>query len=72
MNTPVQIKEYQRNCHKRYKEEISYPIAYNYLYGNPINVQVPIETAVGRYMIIGAYPLAKFYIIDHYINKSLT
>jgi hypothetical protein len=57
------IKEYQQDCYERYKEDIGYTAYYRYLYGNPINVLVPIETAQKQYMIVGAYPSAKFYTV---------
>lgn len=60
----MDIKEYQRDCFKNYKMDIGYPDNYNYLYGNPINVLVPIETSINKYMIVGAYPSAKFFTID--------
>lgn len=57
------IKEYQKRCFKFYKAHIGYPLAYTYLYGTPINVQLPIETVQNKVMIVGAYPSAKFYSI---------
>lgn len=58
------IAEYQKNCFKNYKEEIGYPPDYTYLHGTPINVLVPIETALNKVMIVGAYPSAKFFTIN--------
>lgn len=58
------ITEYQKECFHNYKEEIGYPIEYTYLKGNPINVLVPIETALKKIMIVGAYPSAKFYTVN--------
>ena len=58
------IKEYQIRCYKEYKTSIGLPDKYNYLYGNPIKVHVPLETAVEGVMVIGAYPSAKFYTVD--------
>ena len=57
------ITEYQKECFSNYKRFIGYPESYAYLYGNPINVLVPIETTLNRVMIIGAYPSAKFFTI---------
>ena len=58
------IPEFQRDCFKKYKQEIKYPENYTYLYGTPINVLVPIETELNKVMIVGAYPSAKFYTIN--------
>ena len=55
------INEYQKNCFANYKPNIGYRSEYRYLYGNPINTLVPIETAVNKFMIVGAYPSAKFF-----------
>jgi len=60
----MDIKEYQRDCFKNYKTDIGYPSYYTYLYGNPLNVLVPIETTQNMFMIVGAYPSAKFFTID--------
>ncbi|MFC2093671.1 uracil-DNA glycosylase family protein [Bacteroidota bacterium] len=60
----MKIQEYQKDCFNKYKKEIDYPKSYTYLYGNPINVLVPIETAQNGVMIIGAYPSAKFFTIN--------
>jgi len=59
-----EIRKYQVDCFKNYKKDIGIPENYTYLYGNPINVLVPIETAVNQFMIVGAYPSAKFFTIN--------
>jgi hypothetical protein len=58
------IREYQKDCFKNYKKTIDYPESNKYLFGNPINVIVPIETVQNKIMIIGAYPSAKFFTIN--------
>lgn len=58
------ILEYQKDCFKKYKEEIGYPPEYKYLHGTPINVIVPIETELNKVMIVVAYPSAKFFTIN--------
>ena len=60
----MDIKEYQRKCLRNYKKSIGYPENYTYLYETPINVLVPIETALNKIMIVGAYPSAKFYTVQ--------
>lgn len=57
------LSEYQRDCFRNYKKEIVYPDSYTYLYGNPINTLVPIETALNKFMIVGAYPSARFFLL---------
>ncbi|MBN1133256.1 MAG: hypothetical protein JXR52_06195 [Bacteroidales bacterium] len=58
------ISEYQKKCYREYKSSIGYPGQYTYLYGNPVNPVVPVETVVGRVMIVGAYPSARLYTVD--------
>ena len=55
------IQQYQKKCAREYKKEIKFPKETTYLYGNPVNTVVPIETAIGKIMIIGPYPAAKLY-----------
>ncbi len=57
------IKSYQKRCFTEYKASLDLDKSYTYLYGNPVNVLVPIETAVNGYMIVGAYPSAKFFTV---------
>ena len=54
------IQEYQQRCWKQYKSDIGLPENYNYLYGNPVKVHVPVDVATGGLMIVGAYPTAQF------------
>lgn len=58
------ILDYQKDCFKKYKQEIGYPTEYTYLHGTLINVLVPIETELNKVMIVGAYPSAKFFTIN--------
>lgn len=58
------IKEYQQDCWKNYKTKIGLPENYNYLYGNPVKVHVPIDVATGGLMVVGAYPTAQFNTIN--------
>lgn len=59
-----EIRKYQVDCFLNYKKDIGISDNYTYLYGNPINVLVPVETAVNQFMIVGAYPSAKFFTIN--------
>jgi len=67
----MEIKKYQKDCFANYKREIKYPEDYTYFYGNPINVLVPIETAINGVMIVGAYPSAKFYTVNGIADTPL-
>lgn len=58
------IQEYQKRCWKNYKTDIGLPVNYNYLYGNPVKVHVPVDIATGGLMIVGAYPTAQFNTIN--------
>jgi uracil-DNA glycosylase len=66
------IQEYQQKCFSQYKKDIGYPEEYTYLYGNPINVLVPIETTKNKIMIVGAYPSAKFYTLGKITDVPLS
>lgn len=66
------IVEFQRKCFREYKSSILYPHNYTYLYGNPINVLVPIETTLNQIMVVGAYPSAKFYTVDGIADTPLS
>ena len=58
------IREYQQNCWKNYKTKIGLPENYNYIYGNPVKVHVPVDMATDGLMIVGAYPTAQFNTIN--------
>ena len=58
------IQEYQQDCWKNYKTKIGIPQNYNYLYGNPVKVHVPVDVATNGLMIVGAYPTAQFNTIN--------
>jgi uracil-DNA glycosylase len=58
------IQKYQQDCWKQYKSDIGLPENYNYLYGNPVKVHVPVDVATGGLMIVGAYPTAQFNTIN--------
>jgi len=55
------IQQYQKKCSKEYMKSISFPEESSYLYGNPVRTVVPIETAIGKIMIIGPQPAAKVF-----------
>ncbi len=58
------VQEYQQRCFREYQAAAGLPDGYSYLYGNPIQVLVPVETACGGLMIVGAYPSAKFFTVQ--------
>ena len=55
------IQQYQKKCSKEYLQSIKFPKEATYLYGNPVRTVVPIETAIGKIMIIGPQPTAKVF-----------
>lgn len=55
------IHQYQKKCFKEYIESIKFPKDTSYLHGNPVRAVVPIETAIGKVMIIGPQPAARVY-----------
>ncbi len=54
------IRSFQKRLYTDYKDALSLPTPYNYIYGNPIQPVVPLDTATGGVLIIGAYPSARF------------
>jgi uracil-DNA glycosylase len=58
------IRNYQRKCFRQYKETIGYPEERTFLYGNPVEVAVPLEVATGKAMVIGLNPAAKAYEVE--------
>ena len=65
------IQEYQQDCWKNYKTKIGIPQNYNYLYGNPVKVHVPVDVATGGLMIVGAYPTTQFNSIEDSQGKII-
>jgi uracil-DNA glycosylase len=55
------IQQYQKKCSREYMKSINFPEENTYLYGNPVRTVVPIETAIGKIMIIGPQPAAKVF-----------
>ncbi|MCP4311220.1 MAG: hypothetical protein GY790_08165 [Bacteroidetes bacterium] len=53
--------QYQKKCTKEYIDSIKFPKDTSYLHGNPVRTVVPIETAVGKIMVIGPQPAAKVF-----------
>jgi uracil-DNA glycosylase len=62
--TPEMIQNYQKRCFGGYKSGIGLPADYVYLRDNPVKALVPVETASGGIMVIGAYPSARFYTVE--------
>jgi len=55
------INQYQKKCFKEYLDSIKFPKETSYLHGNPVRPVVPIETAIGKIMIIGPQPAPRVY-----------
>lgn len=66
------IHQYQKKCSREYISSIKFPKENSYLYGNPVNTVVPIETAIGKIMIIGPQPAAKLYFVNDIPDVPLT
>ena len=45
-------------------ESIKFPKENSYLYGNPVETVIPIETAIGKIMVIGPQPAAKVFFVN--------
>jgi len=48
----ARITQYQKQCWKTYKQEVGISANYTYLYGNPVKVHVPMDTACCGVMIM--------------------
>ena len=68
----MKTEDYQKHCFAEYKKSIGYPEKYTYLHGNPIRVLVPVETALNKVMIVGAYPSAKFFTVEGIADTPLS
>lgn len=58
------IQQYQKKCYREYLKSIKFPKENTFLYGNPVQTVLPIETAIGKIMIIGPQPAAKVFFVD--------
>ncbi|MCK4879203.1 MAG: hypothetical protein KAS82_01040 [Bacteroidales bacterium] len=58
------IQQYQKKCSREYLKSINFPEETSFLYGNPVQTVLPIETAIGKIMVIGPQPAAKVYFVD--------
>jgi hypothetical protein len=58
------VHQYQKLLSKEYLESIRFPKGTSYLYGNPVSTVIPIETAIGKVMIIGPQPAARVYFVN--------
>lgn len=58
------IQQYQKKCSREYLKSINFPKENSFLYGNPVQTVLPIETAIGKIMVIGPQPAAKVYFVD--------
>ena len=59
------IHQYHKKCSREYLQSIKFPADATYLYGNPVNTVVPLQTAIGKVMVVGPYPSAKLYTVDN-------
>jgi uracil-DNA glycosylase len=54
------IRDFQKRLFATYKNDLSLPLRYQYIYGNPVQPIVPLDTSQGGVCIVGAYPSARF------------
>jgi uracil-DNA glycosylase len=59
------IRSFQRALYSNYKSDLSLPDKYKYMYGNPVQPVVPLDTTKRGIFIIGAYPSAQFATINN-------
>ncbi len=64
--------QYQKKCAREYTDSIKFPKENSYLYGNPVGTVVPIETAIGKVMVIGPQPAARVYFVNDIPDVPLT
>lgn len=60
----MDIQSYRKKCYKQYKESIGFPPERTFLYGNPVEVALPVEVPTQKAMVIGFHPLAKVYEVE--------
>jgi hypothetical protein len=58
------IHQYQKKLSKEYMDDIKFPNDTSYLHGNPVQTVIPIETAIGKIMVIGPQPAPKVYFVN--------
>lgn len=54
------VVNFRKRLFANYKNDLSLPDKYNYLYGNPVQPVVPLDTTMNGVFILGAYPSARF------------
>ncbi len=53
------IQNFQQRLFSHYKDSLSLPSTYNYLYGNPVKPVVPLDTNRNGVLVMGAAPPAR-------------
>ncbi len=61
----MNIHQYHKKCFKEYQGSIRFPKETTYLYGNPVQTVMPLQTAIGKVMVIGPHPAARLYFLDN-------
>ena len=63
-----EISEFQKRCYNNYLNELIekglVPKQYLFPFGNPIRPVIPTKTAINGIMLIGAFPSARFEVVD--------
>ena len=57
---PPAVRAFQKRLYTDYRDRVSLPQPYAYLYGNPVQPVVPLDTALDGLFLLGAYPSARF------------
>ena len=60
----MEILNYQKKCYRQYKESIGYPQERAFLYGNPVEVALPVDVVDNKAMVVGFHPLARTYDVE--------
>lgn len=58
------IQNFQQRLYTHYNKDLSLPPTYSYLYGNPVQPLVPVETTRRGVCIVGAYPPARLATVE--------
>jgi hypothetical protein len=65
MNEEKIIRDFQKECFLNYLDSLQkgiegFPKSYLYPDGNPIRPVLPVQTAINKIMVVGAFPSARF------------
>ena len=61
---PDPVQSLVRRIYREYQKSVDLAPAAHYLYGTPLRPVVPLDSALGGVMVVGAYPSARFGVVD--------